>query len=99
MRNLKRTITLTCAAVMAGLIVFSACKKKDTDADIGRKAAKEICACMSQKTDLQKAACLDALDDKYAKYENNQEFIKASAAELIYCDALWEWLEDYEDWE
>ena len=94
MKILRKVFILLIAAVMAGTIAFTACKKKETDADMGRKAAKEMCNCMSKNTDAAKESCLDALDDKYLKYENSVEFARAAAAELIMCDAFWNWINE-----
>ena len=38
------------AALLAGVVAFSACNKDDDPTDEGRKAAKEICACFDHIT-------------------------------------------------
>ena len=41
MRNLKRALILSCAALMAGLITFTACKKKKPQPTKAKKQQKK----------------------------------------------------------
>ena len=50
MKRLKFLSILMVAAILAGVVTFSACNKDDDPADEGRKAAKEICACFDHIT-------------------------------------------------
>ena len=52
---------------------------------------------MSKTSDAAKEACIDALEYKYMEYEDDLEFARAAAAELIYCDKFWEWADEF-DW-
>ena len=94
MNILRKVSILTSIALLIGVIAFSACKKKKEDpADLGRKAAKEMCKCMSKSTDIGKAACIVEVYDKYEKYEDDEAFEKAFTKEILKCDGLLEWLE------
>ena len=97
MRILKKVFILSCAAIMACTIAFTACKKKETEADKGKKAAREFCGCLDKPTEAAQEACALALDLKYNldQYDEKSDFFKAFIGELLFCDGIW----DLIDWE
>ena len=96
MKRIKFLSMSMLAVLLCGSIAFMACKKKETDADKGRKLAKEACACFDKKTDAAIESCLDALESKYNldKYDEKSDFYKAFIGEIIFCDGFMDF-----DWE
>jgi len=83
-------------ALLAGVVVFSSCKKDDSTADIGKKAAKEVCDCFKQSTLIKFASCMEDWEIKYGKYEDDDEFNEG--AETYVCKpSKPSWWDDVED--
>ena len=97
MRRIKFLSMSMLAVLLFGAIVFTACKKKETEADKGKKAAQEFCGCLDKPTEVGQEACVLALDSKYNldKYDEKSDFFKAFVGELLFCDGIW----DLIDWE
>ena len=66
MKTLKKVSILASAAILAGMIAFTACKKDDPPK--GKKAADEFCDCLKKKTDLEIGICVISWGVKYEDY-------------------------------
>ena len=70
-------------ALLIGVVTLSSCKKdEDSLEDIGKKAAKELCDCFKESTVLRFLTCVGNIEEKYEKYEDNEEFLKGVASVL-----------------
>ena len=63
-------------AFIAALMISSGCMFLDSNdpKKAGEKAAKEICDCFNKKSEDAIEECIDKLEEKYTKWEDNEEF-------------------------
>jgi len=100
MNRLKILSISMVVALLAGVIVFSSCKKDDSSADIGKKAAKEYCDCFKESTAIKFLACAEDWENKYVKYEDDNEFLQALGTYVCNPSKPSWWNDDlFGDWE
>ena len=100
MKKLKKLSILAGIVVIAMAIAFTACSKDDKKADpadLGKKAAQEMCPCMEKKTQSAKAVCANEVLTKYDPYLDDKDFNTAFFFAAMSCDGLFEWLLEFED--
>ena len=85
------------AALMAGVVAFSACKDEEEKLT-PTSLAKEFCACVKLPNDTAIENCLNALFTKYEKqldaWDESESAFLEILTELAKCDGPWEeWIE------
>ena len=88
------------AILLAGAVIFAACKKDkdkdkaDTPTEAGIKKAQELCDCFKKSSENDAKACVQSLNAKseYLKFEENAEFNNAFQTERTKCSV------DTPDW-
>ena len=77
MNKLRFLLILIVTALLAGVVVFSACKKDDDNDPVkaGRKAAKDMCDCFKMADPIKVSKCYLNVLKKYNKWLDNEEFI------------------------
>jgi hypothetical protein len=92
---LKKVSIVLVSALLAGVVIVSACKKegKDNPEADGKAAAKELCKCLEKVSDEDEAEiCYEKFRKKYyEKYPDNDVFEIAFEIEIKDCEAHKEW--------
>ena len=67
MKSINKVTILTCVALVAVIVAFSACKKDDPK---GTKAGKDLCDCLSKATDSARSLCMIDWVSRYKDHFN-----------------------------
>ena len=97
MKRLKFLPISIVAALLVGIVSFSACKK-DKDSLTPKDFANDVCACMDKSTTSAINSCMDNLEVKYAAFEDDDFFFENAAKEMsLGCAVkLMEWADEEE---
>ena len=94
-KMVKKVSIVLVSALLAGIVVVSACKKdeKNNPETDGKAAAKELCKCLEKVSDEDEAEkCYEELRKKYyEKYSDNDAFAIAFEIAIEDCEAHKDW--------
>ena len=85
----KKISVVLVFALLAGVVIFSACNKDDVPKDpeaAGRALAKEVCNCFKNSNDYSNyTKCLEDARAKYVNHWTNSDFQRTYQEAVVNC--------------